>query len=274
MSNMKKLVYFIFGLLIIGSTSCVDDFEDANPPPLLDGPATTEAIAGSDVVVSGGSVDITVTVVDAPGGLDSASVIATDALGVDRGGTAVLTSGQGITEGQAVVTYTSLAGLSGGLTLSVRVWDGQVDQDGDDASKGSDPLDVEVTLLCGLNAGTYNGDGNILVDDFGSGPYTFIENITLGDCETEDEYLVSDISGGLYGSDYADAYGTDPAAATLVIAADQSVSWTGVSDQFGGEIIEDPAGLGSNFNPTTSTFTIYWTATQYGERGITTYVKP
>ena len=252
----------------------MDDFEDANPSRPLDGPAATEAVASTDVVVSGGTVDISVTVVDAPAGLDSASVRATDALGVDRGGTAVLSSGQGITEGTAVVTYTSPAGLSGALNLSVRVWDGQVDDSGDDAAKGSDPLDVSVTLLCGGKAGTYNGDGNIIVDDFGSGPYTFIENITLADCETEDAYLVSDISGGLYANDYADAYGTSARAATLVIEADQSVTWTGVSDQFGGEIIEDPAGLGSNYNPATSTFTIYWTATAYGERGITTYVLP
>ena len=113
---MKKLVYILFGLLVIGGTSCVDDFEDANPSRPLDGPAATEAVASTDVVVSGGTVDISVTVVDAPAGLDSASVRATDALGVDRGGTAVLTSGQGITEGTAVVTYTAqnTTGNSGG----------------------------------------------------------------------------------------------------------------------------------------------------------------
>ena len=269
---MKRSIYYIFALLIVSTFGCVDDFEDANPPRLLDGPATTEAVAASDVMVSGGTLNILVTVVDAPAGLDSASVLATDALGVDRGGAAVLSSGQGITQGEATVTYTAPEGLSGPLDLNVRVWDGQVDDQGDDAAKGSDPLEVSVTVLCGTKAGTYNGDGNIIVDDFGSGPYTFIENITLEDCEVEDAYLISDITGGLYTNDYADAYGTSARAATLEIQADNSVTWTGVSDQFGGTIIEDPAGMGSNYNPGTSTFTIYWTATAFGERGITTYV--
>jgi hypothetical protein len=51
------------------------------------------------------------------------------------------------------------------------------------------------------------------------------------------------------------------------------VTWENVSDQFGGEFIQDPAQPDSNFDPDTNTITIYWTATAYGERGISTFTK-
>jgi hypothetical protein len=267
---MKKLIYIIFGILVISAVSCdIDDFEDANPPRLLDGPAATEAVIQSDVMVSGGTVLVIVTIVDAPAGIDSASVLATDALGVDRGGSALLILGDGTTKGDVTVEYTSPAGFSGALTLSVRVWDAQVDDKGKPAEKGSDPLDVDVTVLCGDLAGTYDGTGTMLVDDFGSGPYNYVENVTLEACDTEGTYLVSDLSGGLYTNSYADAYGTSARFAVITIDGNNDITWATVSDQFGGEIIQDPAQPMSSYDPGTNTFTMYWTATAFGERGIT-----
>jgi len=130
---------------------------------------------------------------------------------------------------------------------------------------------------CGNVAGLYNVTGTILVDDFGSGPYAYDDRIALADCSVEGEYSISDITGGLYTNDYATAYGVAPAGAVIEFdsTVDGPVTWSGVSDQFGGDVLEDPASAtASNYNATTGVITIYWTATAYGERGITVYTLP
>jgi len=60
----------------------------------------------------------------------------------------------------------------------------------------------------------------------------------------------------------------------VVVAADNTVTWSGVSDQFGGAIVQDSAQPTSNLDPSSGTITIYWTATAFGERGVTTLEIP
>ena len=126
---------------------------------------------------------------------------------------------------------------------------------------------------CGFARGSYDVNGTLLVDDFGSGPYNAVELLASTNCPDGTVYGISDITGGLYTNSYATVYGTSARAAEINIPeAGGVVTWEGVSDQFGGEIIEDPASdTESNYNTTTGVITIYWTATAFGERGITTF---
>ncbi len=250
--------------------SCsVDDYQDANPPRLLDSPAVS-GIDQDVMLLAGGAdkVTITVTVSDAPAGIDSVIVEDTDYLGVPAGGSYKMISGGGIFSGDVVIEYTAPSGFSGTIDLAVSVADGQVDEHGDYAGKSSVAEDIEVDVLCGALSGVYAAEGTILVDDFGSGPFSYNENLTLQSCDTEDAYAISDISGGLYVNDYAENYDTTPAAAVLIIDGSGNVTWTGVDDQFGGEIIQDAAQPMSNYDSATGIFTIYWTATRWGERGV------
>lgn len=269
---MKSISFiYILGLVFIFA-SCVDDFEDANPPRLLDAPAVNSLSITEDVLKGGTSTVITLNVTDAPAGLASATVTDVDEFGVSVGGSvSVITDINGLTKGEVEIEYTAPEGFSGTVTLSAFVSDGQTDEDGEDASKSSVARTVDIEVLCGDLAGSHTVDGEILVDDFGSGPYTFMDNISLADCEEEGAYNISDISGGLYANAYADNYGTSARAALIVINSTTNVvTWSGVSDQFGGQFVQDPAQPDSNYDAGAGTITIYWTATAFGERGITT----
>lgn len=270
--NMKRFL-LLFTLSIVIFWGCVDDYQDANPPALLDAPAVHTLTVSDDLITDVGQTTLTIVVTDAPAGLDSVGVNAVNTDGEAIGGTFnVTTAFAGITSGNIDVTYQPAAGYSGTAVLQAQVFDAQVDEDGDDASKGSVIQTIEVTVICGSIAGVYSVDGNILVDDFGSGPYSSEETLILADCSVSGAYAVSDITGGLWAQDYADAYGSSARAAVLEIDfASGDVTWTGVSDQFGGTIIQDPAQPTSTYDATAGTITVYWTATGFGERGVTTY---
>lgn len=269
---MKNNLYIL--LLTVLVMACVDDFQDANPPRLLDAPAVFEVSSSKTLLSGGESTTITISVSDAPAGVDSVAVEDTDDLGIAVGGTTVLVSGQGSTKGEVIAEYTAPMGFSGAVNLAVSVFDAQVDDKGDDAKKSSVAQDIEVSIVCGSLSGAYAVVGTILVDDFGSGPYNYTDNLSLEKCETENSYAISDISGGLYTNSYADNYGTSARNAVIVVDANTNeVTWANVSDQFGGQIIQDPAQPMSVYDPASNKFTIYWTATRWGERGVTEMTK-
>jgi len=82
---MKKISYIIVGLVFV-LTSCVDDYLDARPDALLDGPGAFISTTGDEVVATdtdddtftyvpnGGTAVVEISVVDAPGLIDSVSV--------------------------------------------------------------------------------------------------------------------------------------------------------------------------------------------------------
>lgn len=269
---MRNIIYIYSLCLMIIASSCVDDYQDANPPRLLDAPAVNSVEIQDEVLAGGASTLITIAVVDAPGGL--VDIIATDVdqFGVAIGGTFdIVNSIAGLTQGVVEVEYTAPTGFAGTATLSVAVKDGQLDDEGGDASKNSVAQTLTVEILCGEFAGVRQFNGELLVDDFASGPYSYMDNVSLVDCAEEGVYSIADISGGLYANSYAENYGTSARAAVITIDdSSNEVTWTGVSDQFGGEIIQDPAQPVSNYNPSSGIVTIFWTATAFGERGITT----
>jgi len=132
---------------------------------------------------------------------------------------------------------------------------------------------------CGNLAGLYAVTGNTLVTDFTVNPtYTYDEAIGLSDCSVEGTYPISDITGGLWSQregdqSYADLYGTSARAADITIDPDTNeITWPTLSDQFGGNIVQDATQPASNYDPGSNTITLYWESTAFGERGITTYV--
>ncbi|WMN12601.1 hypothetical protein QYS49_34025 [Marivirga salinae] len=125
---------------------------------------------------------------------------------------------------------------------------------------------------CGNLAGLYDVEGDVLVSDLGPLTYNYDEALGLADCTQEGIYPVVDITGGLWSDGYANLYGTSAINALITInSTNNEVTWGTVSDQFGGAIIQDPVQPVSNYDPSSNTVTIYWTATAYNERGVTTY---
>ncbi len=269
---MKRFL-LLFTLSIVIFWGCVDDYQEANPATLLDAPAVHRLSLSDSLITDTETTTLSIFVVDAPAGLDSVGVNDVTPDGDPVGGTFSITSNfAGLTEGTVDVTYQPAANYSGVVVLQAQVFDGQVDEDGESAAKSSVLQTIELDVICGTIAGEYNVNGEIIRDDFGSGPYSGEDILSLVDCTVTTAYAVTDITGGLYTGSYADAYGTDAAGAVLNIDfTTGEVTWSGVSDQFGGEIIQDPTQPASNYDSGSGEITVYWMATAWGEQGITTY---
>jgi len=153
---MKNRIYIFIVLLSVLITACVDDFQDANPPRLLDAPAVVTVSSSETILFGGESTVITISVSDAPAGIDSVAIEDTDDLGIAVGGTYVFVSGQGITQGEVVAEYTAPMGFSGSVELAVSVVDAQLDDKGKKASKSSVPRTVLLQVFCAQpDAGDY-----------------------------------------------------------------------------------------------------------------------
>lgn len=134
---MKKLYnYLLIGMFAFMVFSCVDDYEDANPPRLLDAPELT-GTQSADTVTGGEQVTFTLVVSDAPAGIDSISVTGpTDTPTF----TSNLASLRGQTKGTVEVTYTAPYTEVGEYEVTVSVWDNQVDDKGKSARKRYDKV--------------------------------------------------------------------------------------------------------------------------------------
>jgi hypothetical protein len=305
---MKKLIYILFASVII-LTGCSEDFElndndqDLNVQ-LLEGKYVAFSASGANTTIDPENVKEGETAelnVEIPTGTTSdvtvnftfggTAVYGTDFTvpgGSSAGGSVVIVPAPGedtsnvIDNTDIVVTLLTDDTQDGNKTLEVILASASNAEGSINVGRGGTDLLKSQTVNisdvdCGAVAGLYDVTGTILVDDFGSGPYAYTDRIALSDCSVEGEYAISDITGGLYTNDYATAYNVTPAGAVIEFdpTADGPVTWSGVSDQFGGDVIEDPASAtSSNFNATTGVITIYWTATAYGERGITVYTLP
>ncbi|MEQ8924452.1 MAG: hypothetical protein RLO81_01500, partial [Fulvivirga sp.] len=142
----KNLIILFFTVFLI--SSCVDDYEEANPPRLLDAPAVNTIELSELTLFGGESTSATIVVSDAPAGIADVSIVDTDVFGVSVGGTTTIVSGLGITSGQVVAEYTAPEGFTGTVNLSIAVLDGQVDTEGNDASKSSVAQDIEIQIFC------------------------------------------------------------------------------------------------------------------------------
>lgn len=302
---MKKLIYILFASVLI-LTGCSDEFElndndqDLNVQ-LLDGKYVAFSASGANTTIN--PVDLnegesTTLNVEIPTGTVSdvtvnftfggTAVYGTDFTvpgGSSAGGNVVITPAPGddptdvIDNADFTVSFLTDDTQDGNKTLVITLTSASNAEGEINVGRGGTDFLKSQTINiadvdCGSVAGLYNVVGAILVDDFGSGPYAYVDRIALADCSVEGGYSISDITGGLYTNDYATNYGLTPAAAVIEFdpTTDGPVTWSGVSDQSGGSILEDPASAtASNYNAAIGVITIYWTATAFGERGITTY---
>lgn len=194
---MKNLLYIVLvGMLF---TACVDDFEDARPPVLLDAPAVNAIESSESILFGGESTTITIPVSDAPAGIAGVSIADTDVFGVSVGGTTTVVSGLGIMSGQVVAQYTAPEGFTGEVNLAVSVFDGQVDEKGEDASKSSVAQDIVIQVFCKQpEPGDYLVD---MHDSFGDGWQTTTSSggpgiqVTLDDGTVLEVTLASGFEG-------------------------------------------------------------------------------
>ena len=303
---MKKLIYIIFASVLI-LTGCSDDFElndnDQNlNVQLLNGEYVAYSASGANTTtppISAKEGDTGIALnVEIPTGTESDVTVnfefdGTAVYGVDftvpggssAGGSVVVVPDDGsgpanvIDNVDIVVDLLTDDNQDGNKTLVITLSSASNAQGAVNVGRGGTDILKSQTISiadvdCGDVAGLYDVTGTILVDDFGSGPYAYTDRIALSDCTVEGKYGITDITGGLYINSYGTNYSVTPAGATIEFdtTSNGPVTWSGVSDQFGGSVIEDPASAtASNYNAATGVITIYWTATAYGERGITIY---
>ena len=259
---MKKIYLLISATLILFS-SCVDEYQDANPPRLLDAPAISSIDASKTTLLTNESVEISINVSDAPGGIDSVSATATDDAGNAYGTftSTNLSTVKGATSGTITMTYMAPAGYSGDLTVSVIVYDRQLDHRGEMVRKSSTAATVELTILCDAKedySGTYtlSAYGNLGDGEGGAADtYTDLESTVSVTKDGVGNFVVSDITFGVYPVVYED----DAPEGTITIC-DTTITDNGDTDQYG-----DPITINGNVNED-GTIALEWSNT-YGDSG-------
>jgi hypothetical protein len=126
---MKRSSYIYFALLAFAIASCVDDYEDSNPPLRLDAPyayvASSKAPGPDGIPLIGGEeVNFEVNIVDAPGVLSTINFI------FSKGGEVVShTFDQiaGQTSGTFDVLVRAPYDLNGSTTFTIEITDAQAD---------------------------------------------------------------------------------------------------------------------------------------------------
>jgi hypothetical protein len=131
-----KSLFSIFLIIIIGGVifSCVDDFQDANPPRLKDGPHFVVTLS-NESVKGGDNFSFTINVIDAPGGIDSVAIV-----NAKGGGSYTfnnLNDLKGKTEGAITGTYISPTTFNGKLDLDFILFDAQIDSKGKKVAKSA-----------------------------------------------------------------------------------------------------------------------------------------
>lgn len=137
---MKNKIIYILAILAIVLSACNSDFEDANPPRPLDGPAGMAANPTGDGLIAGpgrdgntfawvplnGTLTFTIDIVDVPGLIKSADVVLSNNIQPEDLGSAVVNLGEaeGASKGTITVTYTA-GNVPGEENFSVIVSDGQ-----------------------------------------------------------------------------------------------------------------------------------------------------
>ena len=150
MKKIKPIKMYILPAVVLFAVfllSCVDEFEDANPPRLLDAPAVNSLSISGNEVNGGETLSLSINVTDAPAGVDSIGISAQDDNGISRGSSSIDTPITGQTSGEFTMTYTAPQDYTGEVTISVAVFDKQFDEDGDVVRKNSVPRTEEVTIL-------------------------------------------------------------------------------------------------------------------------------
>ncbi len=274
---MKNLNYItIFTGLILLLYSCVEDYQDANPPRLKDSPAVSSVTANDEVITDGSSTKINIDVVDAPAGIDSVGYIITDENG-DSVGMVTLdnfNSVKGQTKGQILATYTADKNMASTVTITFTVYDKQYSE-GKIVRKSSVPQSVEIEVVCPSDlAGTYSTvvSGTSTDPGAATNPVTDLPSeVSLKSTGKIGEYIISDASAGIYDAWYLGIYYADPGMVTAtLIDACGNISIAGFNDDplGGGDDVISSSGIVSNGVITFTVTNVYgdeWTVTMTPE---------
>jgi hypothetical protein len=232
---MKNYYLLVILLLILSVTSCVDDYTDANPPARLDAPTLRVSASGSNqrlftVPVNAyqntflvyqqydGSVEYTVSVIDAPGKVGAVSVEASvpdfGTVTLDDASVAALV-GQEAGSFKFTFTPSSPPDLTDRtLNLVIEVTDSQVTQDGESAPKTT-TLTLPATLVSCLDeqleeglyavteaSGNLDGGVAFTLDDLKAdgGVDEILVEVSM---DRPGLYTIDEVSGGVWPVYYA-----------------------------------------------------------------------
>lgn len=274
---MKKLINRILIILAVASlaiSSCVDSYEDANPPRAKDGPVFKLSASG-DVIETPedgnflgaqSNLLLTLDVISAEGFIDSVGVILSDTLGTAVVDQASLDAVRGQKTGNIRVLYTSpdIVEVESNITLDITLFDGQQPLDWygktvEYRKSSSDSYDVTLVACTSVGlAGTYTTLASGFTGDGAGGtnsPYTDLPSEVTFTEIRPGQFKVDDMSFGLYPVGYGD---TAPPGNVNLCGTD--ISDRGDTDQYG-----DPFTISGTLNADGSVH-IAWGNT-YGDRG-------
>lgn len=250
MKNIYSLILiFTVGVLI---NACVDDYQDANPPRLLDAPAVASVTAANEFIQDGESTTITISVVDCPAGIDSIAYQLADENGDPIGKLTIdnFNEVKGKNKAEIVATYTSVPSVAVEVTLTFTVYDLQY-REGEEVRKSSVPQSVTITVVCASDlAGIYNAITNGTSTDGGANnnPAVDIESVvTLTATETPGEYIIDKATGKVFDAWYLGVYYGDPIDVEGVLKdACGSITLDSYDSPFGDPITESSGSVDGN----------------------------
>jgi hypothetical protein len=247
---MRKIIFslFIISLMIL-VYSCVDDYQDANPPRLKDAPAVSSVTAADELLLDGESTQITIVVVDCPAGIDSVAYTIEDASGDEVGSVTIdnLDAMRGQTRGDILATYSSESQTAAMVTVTFTVYDLQY-QEGEEVRKSSVPRGVDIQVVCESNlAGTYNAVTSGTSTDPGANinPAVDIQSVvTLTATGNPGEYTIDRSTGKVFDAWYLGVYYADPIDVDGVITdACGSITLDSYNSPFGEAIIDSSGSV-------------------------------
>ncbi|MQY79887.1 MAG: hypothetical protein GH151_11945 [Bacteroidetes bacterium] len=273
MKKVKNLILTTVILALLGS--CVDDYQDANPPRPKDGPYFTLS-AGGDVletpengnfIGADQTIVFTLQVINCQGGIDSVGVTVNEEdLGTAEVNQASLNAVKSQNQGEITVSYTTVSQVleETDLEIDVTLYDGQQEIDWFGRTidyRKSATESYEVTLVVctstGL-AGEYNSVANGYFGDGSGGPDAAYFDLQAEITITEIRpglYLIDDMTFGLY----PQLYGDQTVPGRVELCGDE-ISDKGDTDHYG-----DPFTISGTLNGD-GTVNLTWQNT-YGDRG-------
>jgi len=273
MKKVKNLIITVVLLTLLGS--CVDDYQDANPPRPLDGPFFTlsaggdvlETVANGNFIGASQTIVFTLNVISCQGGIDSVGVTVNEEdLGTALVDAASLSAASGNIQGEITVNYTTVAEVleETDLEIDVTLYDGQeeIDWFGQEIEyRKSSTESYDVTLVVCASTGlagdfTSVADGNY--GDGAGGAGTAYTNLQADISITEIRpglYLIDDMSFGLYPQGYGD----------IKVPGQVDLCGVNISDKGDTDHYGDPFTVSGTLNGDGSV-NLTWQNT-YGDRG-------
>jgi hypothetical protein len=192
---MKIIANILAGIMTMALlSSCVDDYQDANPPRAFDSPFFVLNVDQA-AILSDQTTEITLSVVDAPGKIDSVGFALAEDQGTVTLDQASLDAAKGQETGSIKATYNPPQNNEGTFSIQVTLFDGQ----GDRQKSHQETANILVNHACTGRTlvGTYDA---VSCDDS-------VKQVTI--TEAAGGFEVTDFTAGAFGAGF-------DVAATLV----------------------------------------------------------